>query len=473
LASGILGFSDFWPDANKQRIIAVERDGRVQKFKYPYSSSEVLPASANEPTLINSPLFVTFSQCGAEETGRDKKIIIFTGKHKPQVISADGSTRSNMSNPAADWTGNNQPFFSIIHRGRPYTFGNDNDKHRIYVGSATDHEDYTTSPLTFSVYPGQGEAIIHAFIFKKKLFAVKKPLGLYILDDTDSSTNNWRFVEFNMSFGAASPFSGMAVLDDFLLANNYGGLTSLAAVNDVEDYKTADFFYNMGMEEAINQEMSLRGGNERHTLYYPHKKMGFITYQSSAKNQNDRIVQLSVLKKGVEATIITKDQPNCLGLIRDFQGVQRPCYGAEDGFIYEMDQVDRNVDGNSYRGEIFTPHMDFGEGDPVKAELMKAFDFLEIVYEPTGNWNMNYEVFVDGLVGATGTFKLDGRSDLGEIITGTGKTDSLCPMSKKFPIGGQGRRIMVRLYNETTSQNFKLVRLNIYFKYTNHHQVVG
>lgn len=472
LSSGVIGFTDWWPDSVNQRIIAVDRSGNVIRFKYYYSSSTVTATTADTPTTLKSSPYCNFLTCGAEEAGNERKLFILTGKHHVQVITGDGTTRRNILNGAADWSGTNQPFFGFIHRSRPYLFGNENDPHRIYVGLATNNEDFTTSPLTFQVHPGKGERLIFGFVYKKKAFVLKYPSGLYILDDSDATITNWKWDLLNESFGGASSQCGIEVLDDFFIANNYGGVTSLTAAQTLGDIKSADVFYQLAIERTIREEMSQTGGRERNVMYYPAKKMAFITYRSAGGIQNDRMVQISVHQKGAEATIISKDQPNCLGLIKDNFGVERPYYGAEDGYIYQMDQVDRNVNNSAFRMEFVTPHMDFAEGDPQRAELMKSFDFVEFVYEPTGDWTLNFEVYIDGLRQKQGTFRLDGRSELDAFVLDTNQTDAEVAYSKRIQIGGQGRRVAVKAWNETTSQNVKLLRVNIYFKYTNHQQVV-
>lgn len=475
LAGGIMGFIDWWPDAATQRVVALCKDGKLYKFRYYYSSAEITAATSTEPSSLITVPYANFLSAGGEQSGSSKKLFLFTGKYPVQVLAADGTTRTNLLNPPSDWSGSNQPIFGLIYRSRVWAFGNENDPHRVYVSLATNHEDFTTALFQFQIYPGVSERLISAFIYKERLFFLKFPTGLFILDDTNEDTAFWKILPVNLDVGGASPMSIMAMLDDIYFANNYGGVTSLKSSAVLAGFEMADIFYQMAIEKMIATLLSQFGGNERHCLNYQAGKTLYITYRSAGGIRNDRLVQVNITREGPEASLIEKDQPNCLALIKDSFSVGRPFYGSEDGFIYEMGRMDRNVDSAAYRGEFFSHHMDFSQGNLNQAEMMKSFEFLEFVYIPTGNWNFNYEVHIDGQVQSTGTFKLDDygtKSELDTMALDTAMTSSDCPMSKRFKIGGQGRRIAIRGYNETANQNFKIVRINIYFKYTNLHQVV-
>ncbi|MCK5344178.1 MAG: hypothetical protein KAR20_12280, partial [Candidatus Heimdallarchaeota archaeon] len=198
--------TDWWPDSVTQRFIAVCDDGKIYKFRHSHYYSEITP-DTTAPGVLNTKGFITSTVCGAESTGNDKKIFVFTGNNPIQVISADESERSDISKPAADWEGYNQPFKGIIHRGYLFAFGNENAKYRVYRSASTDHEDFTTTPWSDNVFPGEGDRLVDAAIFKGKLLLFKAPVGVYILNDSDSSAANWFFEKFNESVAASSPFS--------------------------------------------------------------------------------------------------------------------------------------------------------------------------------------------------------------------------------------------------------------------------
>ncbi len=461
ISGGIAAHVDWWPNTVDQRIVAVGKDNKIYRATPPFSSfSEV--TSTTQPTVSASP-DLSMVTGGQELAGNDKKLFILTGGSPIQVISDDETTRSDISKPASDWSGSNHPYFGIIHRGRLGVLGNANDPHRFAFSSATDHEDFTTSPLQFSVYPGDGERLISGFIFKGNLYLLKFPEGLYVLEDSDSNTSNWYFREIDGSFGGASVSCSVKALDDQLICNNYGTISSLVATQTLGDIKSADLFLLTKTEEFVREELSRLGNFERRIMYYAQRKQAFVSYRSSDSLNNNRICIIDFSKQTPRITWSDKDQPNYFALIKDQFGVPGPSYCADDGFVYLMDQVDRDVGGNAYKGEFQTPHMDFTQGDTAKSEREKQFDFLEVIYEPTGKWNLDVDVFIDTKFIRTLSFSLDGGSELDSMRFDQGKMDAGAPFSTRKSIDASGRRISLKASNPTVGQNFKIVQFRIYY----------
>ena len=99
LPDGIVELFDYFPNASTQRLITVNRSGKVYRFKTFFGFDEVTPV-APAPNTLNTSQFVTMVKGGAEETGKPRKLFILTGNDPIQVIEGDGTTRRNMENPA-------------------------------------------------------------------------------------------------------------------------------------------------------------------------------------------------------------------------------------------------------------------------------------------------------------------------------------------------------------------------------------
>lgn len=463
--AGIIAFSDWFPSTYTQRIMVVTKEGRVFRFVNRETSSEVLNTGVAPRRLLTTD-HVTIASGGAEQTSNPRKLFIFTGNDPVQVIEGDGTTRRNITSPPADWTGREQPVKGILHRNRLVAFMG----HTLYFSSATDHEDFTTTTVQFPVFPGESEGIADIFVYKGRLFVLKKPFGLYYVDDSDPSPANWIIQKLNGDFGGTSPSGTLGVMDDILIANNYGSMTSLTAVNAFGDVKSADLYSNLRIDEFLEDQLSESGGPERHCLYFAKRQLAYVSYRSSGGNKNDRIVQINFKDRSPQVTLITKDQPNCFALIKNNLGIDMPFYGSDDGYLYEMRHEDREVNGSGYLSRFETHDVDFSNGDPVRAEMMKNFDYIEVVYIPTGNFDITLYYMIDGHVADSFTFKVQGDSTLGEIKTDNDNISSTTPQSRMIPIGGQGRRIAIGISHESERQNFKLVRFNVYYKYTDNHQ---
>lgn len=467
IGSGIIAFSDFWPNDVIQRIFTLTRDGIVRKYSDRETLTTVAKSGAAPTTLTLSsnrqPMFV---QGGAESAGRARKLFLFTGSSPVQVMSGDAVVRTNLTTPAADWT-TSYPTNGLMHKNRLVAFGNRSDPHRFYMSQTGDHENFTgTGALQFSVYPGEGEGLMSACVYKGRLFLFKTPYGAYYLDDSAVDYANWSIVKVSGTFGVASGFSAFSVLDDLFVANSTGSVTSLSATQKFGDVESGDLFRSLRNESYMRQNTSRNGTPNRYAVYYEDRKTALLTYQSAGGIRNDRICAIDFNDaNSVKVTWGDKDQPTCLGLMKDTLGVSRPLYGAEDGYLYVMDWATREVEsGTAYNGDFRTVDLDMGSADPGLAEKTKLFDFLEVSFEEAGNWNLNVDVYIDGVFSETLTFLMTKQTHLTGFPLGTADAVGRTPQSYRKPLHGTGRRISFRCYNSGLRQTFRISSLNVYFR---------
>lgn len=471
LPSAVRGGYDWNPNEAVQRLIAISSAGRVYRFIDPTSNSEVTAASG-APSTLHVDDFVNFVEGGNEIAGNNKKLFIFTGRDQVQVISGDATTRSNISSPPGDWSGNNFPIDGLIFRARLWVFLRSG--HTVYASLATNHENFTSSPLPFEVFPGEGERISQLFVFKGKLYVAKFPQGLYVLNDTDTSSANWYFQKINSAFGAPSSKSSLAVFDDVVFANEYGSLSSIVATDTAGDIKTGDYFAQLRVQNFVREEI-LNHPTSKQAIYYSDKKIAMFTYRSKTGTSNNRICYLDFQNQALVKVFWTnKDQPSCLFHFKDIQNIRRPFYGSEDGYIYQMDVQDRwvGVDSGSpqtaYTGEFWLPAMDLSGGDPTVSELDKNFEHVAIEYEATGAHNLSMDCYVDGRFIKTLQFELSSGSELDTFTLDEDTLDSEESLIRKLPLGANGRRIAFRCYNSGVGENFKIISIRIYFKLAGH-----
>jgi len=335
---GVVALTDFWPDDITQRRIVVMTDGRVYKLSDPETA--ILIASGL--TISDPPVFVAG---GAESQGRDRKLFLFTGNNPVMVLSGDGTTMTAMSQPAADWTATTTyPVTGLIHRSRLAALGARGAPHVLYLSDPDDHEKFTGgNAFDFTVYPGESETLFSAYVYKGVLFVFKHPEGAYYLVDTDPDFVNWSIQRLTASFGAASSHAAIEVLNDMIVANSTGSLTSATATQELGGITSGDILRTIGCERFMRQNMSQDGRVDRHAIYYENKKVAMFTYRSSSAIENDRILMLDFNAQVARVTWLTFAQANCLTLVKDTQRVLRPYYGSNDGFIYEMDRNTREV----------------------------------------------------------------------------------------------------------------------------------
>lgn len=472
LPAPVVAIFDWWPNEITQRTIAVTQDGRVWRFTDYRTLTEVMPSSPSSQATLRISGQVVIVAGGQEAVNRARKLFIFTGNDPVQVIEGDGTTRRDLLLPALDWSVTHYPSFGIIHGARMWAFGNINNPHMLYGSNVNDHEDFNTfgSVALVPVHPGQAERILSAENFKGRLVLIKYPLGIYFLDESDAP--NYFTQKIGDSFGGGSAHCALQVLDDLWIANSSGSITSLTATLALGGLQQGDVLKNLKcirfMQDNTGQVKTLT----RAVLWYEAKKIAMFTYQGPSSQYNDRIFYVDYHSGAPRATFSDKDQPNCLALIRDVNRVPRPFYGSNDGFIYAMDQEDRNVGGQwhpgpmkAYTMTIDTPDIDFGFLDRRMAELNKNFDFLEVAFEPQGSWDLLADIFIDSRFVETVRFNMS----QGPTFDGTGiwdksLWDGAYLQSRRVPIHGMGRRISVRFYQAGLNENAKIASMTFYYR---------
>jgi hypothetical protein len=147
---------------------------------------------------------VVFVEGGKEGAALNRKLFIFTGSNPVKVLSGGASTVTNLATPPADWS-SNYPTSGFVFEGRLCGFGNNNDPHRLYFSTATNHEDFTgTGSFTLSIFPGEGERLSAAIPVQNGVLLFKYPRGIYFLDATNPVTTNWRVYKVSSKLGTPS-----------------------------------------------------------------------------------------------------------------------------------------------------------------------------------------------------------------------------------------------------------------------------
>lgn len=475
LPSPVVAVYDWWPTDVQQRVVALTQDGHVYKF---INREESIRLTA---TPLNAPRTAVFVSGGVEVTGNPRKLFLFTGTNPIQVLSGDAKIIQPIAQPAPEWTANNYPTTGVIHRSRLYAIRG----HRVNASSSTNHEDYTTIAdiFQFAVNSGVAEEIRSVCEYKGRLFFFKYPKGAYYLEDSDPSISNWYVKQLTTTFGAGAPLCAVESMNQLLIGTETGSVVSLEAVLALGDVKQSDLLMQLKSERFMRT--TVKQSEDRMALNVPDIKQALFTYRSKSGTKLDRILRVDYSEQQrPRVTWTNKDNVNCLALMKDTYRVQRPIYGAEDGFIYLMDRSDRDVAGVAYTSEFQTPYLDFSHVDPRLSEQNKVFEFLEVTFDKSGG-NLSVEVLVDEKSMETISFSMaPGANVVGDktapdavrdLQVGDQSTpldtrgrdrvlDLGEPFSLRKPIHGMGRRISFRCYNGGVRENPRVSALTVYFR---------
>jgi hypothetical protein len=510
ISGGIAAFSEYFPSSDNQRVIVLGKDGKIYKFNSPFERVQ-LTAATGAPTTLSLGKQPHIAIGGNEDIGKPKKVFVFSGLNQVQVIENDGVTHRNISAPSVDWT-SAYPSFGLVYRSRLWAFGNSNIPDFLYASEEANYENFVepvtvtaTSPIHFDVFAGEGDGISGAFVFKNRLYICKKPTGLYQLNDDDVSPSNWYFTRVNSDFGLSSSHGIAQIFDDVLLFNTQGSVTVLSAAFQLGDIESSDIFNSNLVERYFRQIVSGYGIPKTQALYYPDKKQIYFSIQTKSSNKNNSIIVMDMFGKEVQLTLNDKDSPNYFGLIQDDSGIGRPHYASDDGNIYLLDGknraaqytvaglyvnptywandyvVDQSIGGYPYEMVAQTPHMDFGFADPAVGLKTKRFDFLELSFQPTGDWSVYADIYIDSELKETISYNLlrdrplaavtPPASVINGFLLDVDRLDGDFPKSIRKPLHGQGRTISVKLRSDGFSQDIKIQSLMVYFRVSDERQI--
>lgn len=460
-SSGIVALIDYWPNIYTQRILCATADGKIYRD---IGDKLFMGNTAIASGLGPFTTFCNFVVGGAETAGHPKKLFFFSdGVNQLKILEDDASLFTNVDLPSADWVTPNYPKFGLIHRNRLWAFM----KNRYYASKTDDHENFTdTSVLVGAIGPGDGGDVIAAVIFKGRMLVFKEGDIVYYLDDTDVDSTNWVFKRFGEGFGIASQHAATQVLDDLLVGNNTGSVTSYKAVQAFGDIQSGDIFRQAKVNQFFRERTSYSGAPYMQALWYPEKHIAWFTARTMFGVKNNALIALDLQNPDAPRySLWKKDSADCLALRKDANNIKRPMYGAADGYIYLMDKEDRLVASTAYTGEFETPHLDFRYLDPSFVHRNKVFDFLGVTFQEEGNHNLSVDVYIDGKFSQTIQYNQTiGTNYLGAFVLGSSKLGVDDEKTLWKPINGSGRRIALRCYNSGSNENFKVSQLTVGFQ---------
>lgn len=470
LPNGVVAVMDYWINTVTQRLLAATSDGKLWKDNGDRTFMALTPLATGLGTLNNRSQFVI---AGNESAGNNKKVFFFSnGISQLKVLSGDGTSFSNVSLPASDWAtansttnvSSNYPKFGLLHRGRLWAFA----KSIAYGSSTTNHEDFQTSNaiLVNNVGPGDGGDILGAFVYKGTMLIFKEGDVIYRLIDTDTSSSNWYFTKFGEGLGISSLHGACQLLDDLILGNSSGSLTSLKATQAYGSFTQGDVLKMSKVNQFYRQNLTVAGIPFQQAMYYPDKGIGFFTGKSGYYTYNDSLIQMDVSEpQNPRFGLWNHYQADCLGLRRDINNTQRLIYGARDGYVYLADRETWAVNGNAYTAKFRLPYIDMRQMSPAMATTQKAFEYLSCTFTPSGNFNLNVDVWIDGKLSETVAFKqVVDTNYLNAFILNTSYLGTYEEQTIVVPIRGMGRRISLECYNSNAYETFKVSQLAIGFR---------
>lgn len=462
LTAGIVAAHYWQPNLSVERMIAVTSDGKIYKGR----DRAFQPAINSTIASVLTPNCV-FAEGGAEVSGNNKKLFLFTaGATNPYVLNGDGTAFATIAHPATDWTGSGTyPKFGVVHRNQLWAFAGQIS----YASDSGNHEDFqnVTTTLVEPVYPGEGGELRGGYVFKGRLFAFKDGGFVYMLNDQSVNQTDWYWQKIASNFGLSAPNACAEVLDDLMVGNTSGTITSYAATQNLGNIEAADIIQAMQFEAFLRGNTSKVGVPFQHIRYYAEKKLLFATYRSAYYTQNDMLIVIDFGRTDkLRPAFWIKGSPQCLATYKDVNQITRPMYGDAAGFLHLMDAEDRTEGGTSYLGEFQISHLDMSHLGPQFSSQEKHFDFLAVHYVPESSGNLSCDYFLDGRYIETLTFPMIQytRPELGVLTLGTDRLAQPNIETCVRKLSGAGRTFSARFYNSGSNESFQIPSVTVYFR---------
>lgn len=459
-APTVLGGWDWWPTAGAQRMVVVLSDGTIKKDSglgtFPVTLASALTVSDTTPMFVEG---------GKEAAAGNRKLFIFTGQNQVKVLSGDGVVVADIATPPADWA-TNFPTFGFVHEGRLWAGGNANDPNRLYYSTTTNHEDFTGAGSgSISLFPGEGERLIMGTSYKGLAIGWKFPVGIYLIDTSSPTVANWRVSRLTLGTGAVSPLGFCLIDNDIVFIDANGNFQLLSAVQEFGDAANTNLSQKDQMGPYMRDNINFAELRRCRAIYYPAKREAIFTFaRGSGTTQDARITIDFNRPDGHRFHTHDRDTNTALWLKKDVGNTPRPTIGDNAGFVWNLDQAVKTKDGVAYTGEFQTPHLDFSNIDLKLATRLKVGQFLEVVAEPTGNWNLAVDIIWDGVVSQTVSFSMGSSSaSLGSFVLGTDTLGGDSIQNGKRRIVGSGRRFSLVARNSGAGEDFSLVRFYLHF----------
>lgn len=461
----IVAGHDWWPDEQTQRMIvfvdykngnsALLKDIGTGTF-----STTLFSGTGQSNTCI-------FAEGGKEAAAQARKLFIFTGAFPVKVLSGDGNTVSNLAQPPADWS-TSYPTFGLLHEGRLWGGGNQNDPHRIYYSTVDDHENFVGAGSgSLSIYPGEGQKLIAGVSFHGLLVLFKFPAGIYIVDTRDPSIVNWKVWRHSSAIGCASPQAIAIVEDDLVFIDQVGQIQRLSGIQEFGSVGSQ----TLGDADAINvlirRELEAqRYATKLRAVYYARKRELHFAFPFKTSSECDRRLVLDMNIPGRPRWRLS-DRDRCvsLWLRRDGLNRQQLVAGDDTGTVWLLDQAVKSKDGQGYTASARTAQIDFSFIDPSLMARTKIGQFLEVTYDIVGNWNVAADIYWDGVYHQTVTFNMAAGGDvLGSFVLGTSKIAPNIVLNQRRRITGYGRTFAIAIRNNVAEQDFSIARVRLYFQ---------
>jgi hypothetical protein len=386
----------------------------------------------------------------------------FNGSDDVQTWDGSAGTTTNITTPAADWSGTNNPAWGITHgRGvfeKIWCGGVANQLQRLYFSKTGDGKDFTDATAgNIDIDTGNdGYGIVGAGKFGQRLFAFGKRQS-FIIDDTDSSVANWGY--YKAWEGGAGTFKLIIPTPyDLVIMAEDGDIYSAVTAEQYGDYKLASIARPAYINEWIKDNIKLSEINTFHGVYDPALRCIYFFLMRSSNSYIDLALTYYVDRGPMEGWMVNDNQSYQSGFragsscsVRVSTGDYKVYTGGWDsGYVWKLNHTAYSDNANAYYSGYKTSKNPFDN-----ARELKKFDQGHVVAEEKGNQSLYINHWIDNESMGTETVSLAGNNSVyGTGVYGTATYSGGTMIEDNYIIGNIGKRYQLELYNSTAGESF-------------------
>lgn len=462
VVSGITWF----PTASNPQIVVFLSDGSVLADDGSGAFATSMTTGLNN-TRDPPPWFLA---AGGETVGNGRRLMMFSALNQVQISASPFTTMGAIAAPAADWSAS-FPTFGVLHANRVWAGGNVSDPHRLYYSNTADHDDFTGGNSgTLVVFPGEGERLVGGISVRGVLIVFKRPAGIYLIDTTGSSPTDWTVRPLSRAVGTLNQHTILQIENDTLYLDRVGNVHSLAATNEFGDINSSNIGDFSDIPPFMRSNINLSQLIRSQAIWYQAKRQAWFTLPQLGSNEpNFRLILgfQDPTPQGIPAPrffMSRRDICPSLWLHPDAAGVPKPMFGDEEGFVWNADTDARNKDGVGFPVTFETAATDLSFLDPQLATRAKSGQFLELIFEPRGDWDLTVEVHWDDVLTSIVQFDMgSGGAALGSFILDTDVLAASVVRSARRRISGSGRRVKLIGENAGVDQDVSIAGFQMSF----------
>jgi len=452
-AVSVTGLYDFTLVSGTQFILRATSDGKLWKT-----------VADTIKTGWTADKFVSISQTG-------DTAVFCNGADCPTTWDGVAASTTDLTPVPTDWTGTNFPRQIIFHGSgnsyRGWAFGCPSTPKTIYItpdGSPTDFTEATL--LTLNIETGDGTGIVGAIEFGDRLIFFSKTKA-FIIDDTDTDTDNWGYNESQWYGGAANNRLIVKTPNDVVCMMENGEIYSITAAQSYGDYTSASLTRPSFMHEWVKTYVNLSYIADFHAIYDPVLRAIIIFVVRTGFTEIDTALVYFIDRSADNAWTILDNQAytsgySCLSaaLVRVSAGSYKIYTGCHDGRVRKLNEVNRNDDSNNYDSRYKTPPLSFD--DPRSS---KRYDVVRLITASPGAQEAMLKWWIDGEYIGQKKFSFASiGSKLGSFVLDVDALGGTNILESSVQIGEIGKRIQCEISNPTANRDFFLSQILIDFQ---------